>query len=100
MAKGFRGARSKLYSVAEHSVQRALAYSYRDRRIRKREFRRLWISRINAAARLNGMSYSVFMHGLTKAGIEINRKVLAELAVNDPAAFSEIAVSVKQGLSQ
>ena len=95
MAKGFRGARSKLFSVAENSVHRALAYSYRDRRVRKRDFRRLWISRINAAARLNGMSYSVFMHGLRETGIEINRKLLAELAVNDPAAFRKIADSVK-----
>lgn len=100
MAKGFRGARSKLYSVAENSVQKALSYSYRDRRVRKRDFRRLWISRINAAARLNGLSYSVFMHGLQKSGIEINRKLLAELAVNDPEAFTHIATSVKQCLIQ
>ena len=96
MAKGFRGARSKLFSVAENSVHRALAYSYRDRRVRKRDFRRLWISRINAAARLNGMSYSVFMHGLKETGIEINRKLLAELAVSDPAAFRKIADTVKR----
>ena len=96
MAKGFRGARSKIYSVAENSVNRALAYSYRDRRVRKRDFRRLWISRINAAARLNGLSYSVFMHGLKEAGIEIDRKLLADLAVSDPAAFTKIATTVKQ----
>lgn len=99
MAKGFRGARSKLYSIAKNSVDRALAYSYRDRRVRKRDFRRLWICRINAAARMNGMSYSVFMRGLKEAGINMNRKVLAELAVNDPLAFTEIAGSVKRHLS-
>lgn len=97
MAKGFRGARSKLYRVAENSVHRALAYSYRDRRTRKRDFRRLWICRINAAARAHGLSYSVFMHGLKEANITINRKLLADLAVSDPAAFSEIAGVVKQG---
>jgi large subunit ribosomal protein L20 len=95
MAKGFRGARSKLYSVAKRSVERALAYSYRDRRTRKRDFRRLWICRINAAARLNGLTYSVFMRGLKENGISLNRKVLAELAVNDPQAFTELATTVK-----
>ncbi|MFQ6093217.1 MAG: 50S ribosomal protein L20 [bacterium] len=99
MAKGFRGARGRLYRVARDSVHRALAYSYRDRRVRKRDFRRLWICRINAAARMHGISYSLFMQGLKKAGITMNRKVLAELAVNDPSAFAEIAGSVKQHLS-
>jgi len=98
MAKGFRGARSRLYRVANDSVHRALAYSYRDRRARKRDFRRLWICRINAAARMHGMSYSVFMRGLKQAGVSMNRKVLAELAVSDPSAFAEIAVSAKQHL--
>ena len=98
MAKGFRGARGKLYSVAKDSVARALAYSYRDRRVRKRDFRRLWICRINAAARMNGLSYSVFMQGLKETGITMNRKVLAELAVSDPSAFTEIMVSVKKHL--
>ena len=96
MAKGFRGARSKLYTVAKRSVMRALAYSYRDRRTRKRDFRRLWICRINAAARMNGLSYSVFMRGLKDTGITLNRKVLAELALNDPKAFTELATTIKE----
>lgn len=96
LAKGYRGGRSKLYRMARESVNRALAYAYRDRRRRKRDFRRLWITRINAAARLHGLSYSVFMGGLKKAGIDIDRKVLAELAVNDPSAFAEIAEKAKQ----
>ena len=99
MAKGFRGARSRLYSVAKDSVARALAYSYRDRRVRKRDFRRLWICRINAAARMHGISYSVFMRGLRESGITMNRKLLAELAANDPAAFAEITGTVKKHLS-
>jgi large subunit ribosomal protein L20 len=100
MTKGFRGARSKLYRVAGNGLHRALAYSYRDRRTRKRDFRRLWICRINAAARTHGLSYNVFMHGLKEANIAINRKLLAELAVSDPAAFSEIAGVVKQSRAQ
>jgi len=96
MARGFRGARSKLYSVAKRSVDRALAYSYRDRRTRKREFRRLWITRINAAARMHGLSYSVFMRGLKDADITLNRKVLAELAVSDPQAFTKLATTIKE----
>jgi len=89
-AKGFTGGESKLYRRANQAVIRSLQYSYRDRRNKKRDFRRLWITRINAAARMNGMSYSRFMDGLQKAGVDINRKVLAELAVNDQEAFSEL----------
>lgn len=96
LAKGFRGGRSKLFRTAADSVDKALMYAYRDRRQRKREFRKLWIARINAAARLNNMSYSKFMHGLKVAGIELDRKVLAELAVSDPSGFSAIAAQVSQ----
>jgi large subunit ribosomal protein L20 len=91
LAKGFRGGRSKLFRTAADSVDKALMYAYRDRRQRKRDFRRLWIARINAAARINDLSYSKFIHGLKKAGVELDRKVLAELAVSDPAAFAKIA---------
>ncbi len=95
-AKGARGGRSKLYKSAKETVERGLRYAYRDRRNRKRDFRRLWIVRINAAARLHDMSYSRFMAGLKKAGVDINRKVLADLAVRDPAAFGELAEVAKQ----
>lgn len=91
LAKGFRGGHSKLFRTANNSVDKALMYAYRDRRVRKRDFRRLWIARINAAARLNDMSYSQLMHGLRLADVEIDRKVLAELAVSDAAAFSRLA---------
>ena len=90
MAKGYRGARSKIYIVAKHSVEKALTYAYRDRRQRKRVFRRLWITRINAAARLNDTTYSRLMGGLRKAGIDLNRKVLADMAVHDPETFQRI----------
>ena len=90
LAKGYRGARSKQYRVAKQSVMRALASSYAGRKERKRQFRRLWIARINAAARMNGLSYSKMMHGLKVAGIEINRKMLAEMAVNDAEGFKKI----------
>lgn len=90
MAKGYRGARSKIYTVAKHSVEKALQYAYRDRRARKRQFRRLWITRINAAARLNGTTYSRLMSDLSKKEIALNRKVLADLANHDPSAFSAI----------
>lgn len=90
-AKGGRGARSKLYKAAKENVERGLAYAYRDRRKKKGEFRALWITRINAAARLNGLSYSRLMAGLKTAGVEINRKVLAELAVSDLDAFAKLA---------
>ena len=94
-AKGFRGGQSKLFKTAAISVNRARMYAYRDRRNKKRDFRSLWIVRINAAARENGLSYSKFMGGLHKAGIELDRKMLAEMAVHDPAAFSEVAQAVK-----
>jgi large subunit ribosomal protein L20 len=95
-AKGARGGRSKLYKSAKETVERAMRYAYRDRRNRKRDFRQLWIVRINAAARLHDLSYSRFMSGLKKAGVDINRKVLADLAVRDPVAFGELAEVAKQ----
>lgn len=91
LAKGFRGGRSKLFRTAADAVDKALMYAYRDRKARKRQFRRLWITRINAAARINNMSYSKFVSGLKKAGVELDRKVLAELAISDPAGFAKIA---------
>ena len=97
-AKGYWGARGRLYRTAQEAVNRAEAYAYRDRRVRKRDFRQLWIARINAAARINGLSYSRLIHGLDKAGVEINRKVLADLAVTDPPAFSAIAEQAKAHL--
>ena len=90
MAKGYWGRRSKVYTVAKNAVEKALQYQYRDRRQRKRQFRRLWITRINAAARLNGVSYSRLMGGLKKSGVTLNRKVLADLAVHDPEAFRHV----------
>jgi large subunit ribosomal protein L20 len=91
LAKGYRGGRSKLYRTAADAVDKALQYAYRDRRTRKRDFRRLWISRINAAARLNNLSYSRFMQGLKRAQVEVDRKVLADLAISDPDGFSHLA---------
>ena len=91
LAKGYRGARSKQYRIAKQSVMRALATAYRGRKERKRQFRQLWIARINAAARMNGLSYSKFMHGLKLAGVEINRKMLSEMAVNDAEGFKSLA---------
>ena len=91
LAKGFRGGRSKLFRTAADAVDKALMYAYRDRRARKRDFRRLWIARINAAARMNNLSYSKFIHGLKLADVRLDRKVLAELAVSDPSGFSKIA---------
>ncbi len=99
LAKGYRGARSKQYRVAKKAVMRALASSYKGRKERKRQFRQLWIARINAAARLNGISYSRFMYGLKTAGVEINRKMLAEMAVNDAAGFAELAELAKSKIS-
>ncbi|MCL6583549.1 MAG: 50S ribosomal protein L20 [bacterium] len=98
MAKGYRGAKSKLFRTANEAVNRALAYAFRDRKARKREFRKLWIVRINAASRLYGLSYSRMMDGLAKAGVALNRKILADLAVNDPPAFSELARVAKEAL--
>lgn len=94
-AKGMRGGRSKLHRTAAGAVDRSLAYAYRDRRTRKRDFRRLWITRINAAARLNGLSYSRFIQGLKAAEVEIDRKVLADLAVHDQAGFARLAEIAK-----
>lgn len=90
LAKGYRGARSKLFRKANETVMKAGAYAYRDRRTKKREIRRLWITRINAAARINGISYSKLIFGLTKAGVAVDRKMMAEMAVNDPNAFSKL----------
>ena len=100
LAKGYRGARSKQYRVAKQSVMRALTSSYAGRKERKRQFRQLWIARINAAARMNGLSYSKFTHGLKLAGVEMNRKVLADLAVNDAAAFTVLAETAKAELNK
>jgi len=98
LAKGFRGGRSKLFRTAADAVDKALMYSYRDRRTRKRDFRRLWIIRINAAARLNNLPYSKFIRGLKLAGVELDRKVLAEVAISDPTGFSKIANLAAQEL--
>ena len=95
LAKGYRGRRKNVYRVAKQAVMKAGQYAYRDRRTRKRVFRALWIARINAASRAAGLTYSRFMNGLKKAAIEIDRKVLADLAVNDPAAFASIVDKVK-----
>ncbi|MBW6510026.1 MAG: 50S ribosomal protein L20 [Desulfuromonadales bacterium] len=98
LAKGYRGARSKLFRSATEAVDRALNYAFRDRRVKKRDFRALWITRINAAARENGLSYSRLIHGLKQAEIALDRKIMADLAVNDPAAFSVIAETAKARL--
>jgi large subunit ribosomal protein L20 len=98
LAKGFRGGRSKLFRTAADAVDKALMYSYRDRRTRKRDFRRLWITRINAATRLNNLTYSKFIRGLKLAGVELDRKVLAELAISDPAGFAKITNLAAQQL--
>ncbi len=99
MAKGYRGAGSRLYRTARERVEKALCNAYRDRKRKKREFRKLWIMRINAAARINGLSYSRLMNGLKLAGIELNRKVLADMAVRDPAVFAKIAEAAKAKVS-
>ncbi len=98
MAKGFVGARSKQYRVAKQSVMRAMAHAFAGRKQTKREYRRLWITRINAAARINGLSYSKFMNGIKNAGININRKMLAEMAVNDANAFAKLVETAKSNL--
>ena len=95
LAKGYRGAKSKLYRVANQQVMKSLVYAYRDRRVRKRDFRKLWIARINAAARMKGISYSRLMNGLKLAGIDINRKLLADMAVNDVQAFGQLVEMAK-----
>jgi len=94
-AEGYWGAKSKLFRTATEAVDRALKYAYRDRKARKRDFRRLWIARINAAARQNGLSYSRFIAGLAKTGVALDRKILADLAVTDPAGFTKLAETVK-----
>lgn len=97
-ARGYRGGRHRLYIPARETLERGLQYAYRDRRNRKRQFRKLWITRINAAAREHGLSYSRFIHGLKAAEVEIDRKLLAELAVNDPDGFAELAATAKARL--
>ena len=99
LAKGYRGARSKQYRCAKQTVMKALATSYAGRKQRKRQFRQLWIARINAAARLNGLSYSRFMYGLKLANIDLNRKILADMAVNDPEGFAKLAEAAKAKLA-
>ena len=99
LAKGYRGARSKQYKIAKQSVMRALTSAYAGRKQKKRQFRQLWIARINAAARINGLSYSKFMYGLKLAGVELNRKVLADMAVNDAAGFATLAELAKSKLA-
>ena len=98
LAKGYFGSKHTLYKTAHEQVMRSLAYAYRDRKNRKRDFRKLWISRINAACKLNGMKYSRFINGLDRAGIEVNRKMLAEMAVNDAKGFAQLVELAKQGL--
>jgi large subunit ribosomal protein L20 len=98
LSKGYFGARSRLFRTAQEAVNRAQQYAYRDRRVRKREFRKLWIARINAAARLNGISYSQLIHGLSVAEIAVNRKILADLAVRNPDAFTAIVEQAKSHL--
>ena len=99
LAKGYRGARSKQYRIAKQSVMRALTSAYAGRKQKKRQFRQLWIARINAAARLNGLSYSKFMYGLKLAGVELNRKVLADMAINDAEGFATLAELAKSKLA-
>ena len=97
-AKGYQGGRSTLFRTAKEAVERALNYAYRDRRVRKRDFRSLWISRVNAATRLNDLTYSQFINGLKKANVDIDRKMLADLAISDPQAFSKIATIAKENV--
>lgn len=96
-AKGYRGSKSRIFKPANAQVLKSLAYALRDRRAKKRDFRKLWITRINAAARMNGMSYSAFINGLKKAGVEVNRKVLADLAIHDDQAFKDLIGVAKSG---
>ncbi|MDF2959920.1 MAG: ribosomal protein [Paenibacillus sp.] len=99
LAKGYFGSKHRLFKTANAQVMKSLLYAYRDRRQKKRDFRKLWITRINAAARINGLSYSKFMHGLKLSGIEVNRKMLADLAVNDLNAFNDLATAAKQKMN-
>ena len=98
LAKGYRGAKSKCFRTAKQAVMKSLVYAYIGRKQRKRDFRRLWITRISAACKLNGMNYSTFMNGLKKADIALNRKMLSEIAINDPAAFAELVAKAKSAL--
>ena len=98
LAKGYRGAKSKLYRIANQAVMKSLTYSYTGRKLKKRDFRSLWITRISAACKINGINYSRFMNGLKKANIEINRKMLSEIAINDPAAFTQLVETAKSNL--
>ena len=98
LAKGYFGSKHTLYKTAHEQVMRSMAYAYRDRKVRKREFRKLWISRINAACKLNDIKYSRFINGLAKANVQVNRKMLAELAVNDEKAFAELVAVAKKAL--
>lgn len=100
LAKGYFGSKHTLYKTANEQVMKSLQYAYRDRRQKKRDFRKLWITRINAAARMNGLSYSKLMHGLKLAGIEVNRKMLADLAVSDAAAFAALANTAKEAMNK
>ena len=100
LAKGYFGSKHTLYKTANEQVMKSLQYAYRDRRQKKRDFRKLWITRINAAARMNGLSYSKLMHGLKLAGIEVNRKMLADLAVSDAAAFATLANTAKEAMNE
>jgi len=99
LAKGYFGAKSKLFRMANQAVFKSLTYSYNDRKLKKRDFRKLWIARINAATRINGMSYSRFINGLSKAGISLNRKVLADMAINDSQAFAQLVAKAKEALN-
>ena len=99
LAKGYFGSKHTLYKVANQQVMKSLTYAYRDRRTKKRNFRKLWIARINAAARLNGLSYNTLMHGLKLANIEINRKMLSEIAISDPSGFTQICETAKSKLN-
>ncbi|SFB83879.1 large subunit ribosomal protein L20 [Alkalibacterium subtropicum] len=100
LAKGYYGAKHRLFKVAKQQVMKSYMYAYRDRKQNKRNFRKLWIARINAAARMNGLSYSKFMHGLKVAGIDMNRKMLADLAINDAAAFTSLTDQAKEALNK
>ncbi|MDW0118444.1 50S ribosomal protein L20 [Sporosarcina thermotolerans] len=100
LAKGYFGSKHRLYKVANQQVMKSFNYAYRDRRNKKRDFRKLWITRINAAARMNGLSYSTMMHGLKLAGIEVNRKMLADLAVTDAQAFAQLAETAKKSVAK
>ncbi|NLY89797.1 MAG: 50S ribosomal protein L20 [Firmicutes bacterium] len=100
LAKGYRGSHSRTFRAANQQVLKSLFYAYRDRRTKKREFRKLWIARINAAARMNGISYSAFINGLKKAGVEINRKILAEMALNDDQSFKELVSVAKEQIGK